>query len=103
MSLSPSPGTDALFEAMLSLRSEEECRALIDDLCTIRERFDMAQRLAVAVLLRKKKSYLEISAETGASTATISRVARCLNGPDGGYRLVLGRLDGEDGNETDET
>ena len=90
-----SPETDALFEAVLSLRNEAECRAFIDDLCTIRERLDMAQRLAVAVLLRQKKSYLEISAETGASTVTISRVARCLNGPEGGYRLILDRIDGE--------
>ena len=95
MKPSPSPNTDALFEAMLTLRSEEECRAFLDDLLTIRERLDMAQRLAVADRLNKKDNYLTVSAETGASTVTISRVSRCLNGPDGGYRLVLDRLDGK--------
>ena len=67
-----------LFEAILTLESVEDCAAFFEDLCTIKEIEDMSQRFEVAKLLKEKKSYNEISALTGASTATISRVSRCL-------------------------
>lgn len=81
-----------LFAALLSLETEEECRALLADLCTVKELGDMAQRLRVARMLRAKTSYAAIHAETGISTATISRVSRCLDYGAGGYDLVLARL-----------
>ena len=99
--MKPTPETQRLYEAVLSLRSEEECAAFLDDLLTIRERFAMAQRLAVAERLRRKKNYLDVSAETGASSVTICRVARCLNGGEGGYRIILDRLAERGGEKTD--
>ncbi len=89
----------ALFEAMSLLKTEEEYRLFFEDVCTIKEISDMAQRLKVAKLLRAKASYALINQETGISTATISRVSRCLDYGAGGYDLVLERLDKrEDGN-----
>lgn len=88
--------TKALFAALLSLENEEECRLLLEDLCTVKELGDMAQRLRVARLLRSGTSYAAINRETGISTATISRVSRCLDYGAGGYDLVLARLYGED-------
>lgn len=67
----------------------------LEDVCTVKEITDMAQRLKVARLLRAKTSYALINQETGISTATISRVSRCLDYGAGGYDLVLERLDGE--------
>ena len=67
----------------------------LEDVCTVKEITDMAQRLKVARLLRLKTSYALINQETGISTATISRVSRCLDYGAGGYDLVLDRLDGE--------
>ena len=67
-----------LFEAIVSLKSAEECADFFEDLCTIKEIEDMSQRFKVAQLLQEKKSYNEISSLTGASTATISRVSRCV-------------------------
>ena len=84
-----------LFKALLSLETEEECGAFLEDLCTITEIKSMAQRLEVAQLLNNKIVYTEIAKKTGASTATISRVGRSLNYGTDGYRLVLDRLDGE--------
>ena len=89
--------TRDLFRALLSLENEEECRLFLEDVCTVKEITDMAQRLKVARLLRAKTSYALINRETGVSTATISRVSRCLDYGPGGYELVLGRLDGEAG------
>ena len=83
--------TDRLFRVFLSMQSTEEWQSLIDDLCTIKELQDMAQRLDAAILLDAGKSYQEISKELGISTATISRVNRCLNYGSGGYRLALDR------------
>ena len=80
---------DDFFEAILKLKSVDDCRAFFDDICTIKELQDLSQRLRVAGLLKLKKSYMDISAETGASTATISRVSRCLYYGSGGYNLVL--------------
>ncbi len=89
----------ALFEAVALLKNEEEYRLFFEDVCTIKEISDMAQRLKVAKLLRAKASYALINQETGISTATISRVSRCLDYGAGGYDLVLERLDKrEDGN-----
>ena len=89
----------ALFEAMSLMKTEEEYRLFFEDVCTIKEISDMAQRLKVAKLLRAKASYALINQETGISTATISRVSRCLDYGAGGYDLVLERLDKrEDGN-----
>lgn len=87
--------TRDLFRALLSLETEEECRMFLEDVCTVKEITDMAQRLKVARLLRAKTSYALINQETGISTATISRVSRCLDYGAGGYDLVLDRLDGE--------
>ena len=86
--------TQALFRALLTLETEEECRLFLEDVCTVKEITDMAQRLKVAQLLRAKTSYAVINRETGVSTATISRVSRCLDYGPGGYDLVLQRLDG---------
>lgn len=83
---------DRLFEAMLSLQTLEECYQVFDDLCTVGEIKSLAQRLEVARMLRKSFTYHQIEAETGASTATISRVKRCLHYGSDGYAIVLDRL-----------
>ena len=87
--------TQTLFRALVSLNTEEECRLFLEDVCTVKEITDMAQRLKVARLLRAKTSYAVINQETGVSTATISRVSRCLDYGPGGYDLVLDRLAAE--------
>lgn len=87
-----SPATDALFEAILSLETVDECYKFFEDACTIKEILDISQRYEVARLLSEKKNYQEISKKTGASTATISRVAKCLSYGSDGYALVLERL-----------
>jgi len=83
---------DQLFESILSLRNLEECYQFFDDLCTINEIQALAQRLEVARLLENGWKYHEIEKETGASTATISRVKRCLNYGNDAYLMVLRRL-----------
>lgn len=83
---------DQLFEAVLTLETLEECYIFFDDLCTVNEIESLAQRLEVARMLRKGNTYSQIEAETGASTATISRVKRCLNYGNDGYKLALERL-----------
>jgi len=80
-----------LYKAILSLENEEECRVFFEDLCTIKELETMSQRLEVAKMLLAKKTFNEIVAATGASTTTISRVNRCLNYGDGGYKKVIER------------
>lgn len=84
---------DELFRAILKLKTIDECYDFFEDLCTITEILSMSQRLTVAKLLSEKKSYVEISNETGASAATISRVAKCLSYGKDGYRLILDRLE----------
>lgn len=84
--------TDALIQAILSLRNGEECYLFLEDLCTIKELQAMAQRLQVAAQLDAGANYHEICEATGASTATISRVNKCLNYGEGGYRVVLDRM-----------
>lgn len=83
---------DQLFEAILQLKTLEEAYRFFDDLCTVNEVQSLAQRLEVARMLRKGNTYNQIEAETGASTATISRVKRCLNYGTDGYQMVLERL-----------
>ena len=86
---------DQLFEAILSLKDLEECYRFFDDLCTINEIQSLSQRLEVARMLREGKTYHSIEEETGASTATISRVKRCLNYGNDGYHMVLERIQKE--------
>lgn len=87
--------TDRLFKAILSLETIEECYRFFDDLCTVPEIKAMAQRFAVAKMLNEGEIYTDIVKETGASTATISRVNRSLNYGSEGYVLTFKRL-GED-------
>ena len=87
---------DKLAQAFLALENEEECYRLFEDLFTIREVQDLAQRLEVAQLLSGKATYTEIVEKTGVSTATIGRVNRALNYGAGGYELVLERLNKEE-------
>ncbi len=77
---------------MLQLKNAEECYAFFEDVCTINEILSIAQRYEVAKMLREKKTYLEIAAQTGASTATISRVNRSLNYGNDGYDMIFERL-----------
>lgn len=81
-----------LFRAILSLKTIDECYQFFDDLCTVGEIKAFAQRLEVARMLREGYTYNQIEIETGASTATISRVKRCLHYGMNGYELVLDRL-----------
>ena len=81
--------TDRLFQAILNLSTLEECYALFEDLCTIREIRDLSQRFEVAEMLAAGRSYQEISQRTGASTATICRVNKCLLYGTGGYRAAV--------------
>lgn len=80
---------NGLFRAVLKLKSVEECAKFFEDVCTIKELEAIEQRLEVAELLSTGKNYQEISQITGASTATISRVSKCLNYGAGGYGLVI--------------
>ena len=85
-----------LYKAILSLENEEECALFFEDLCTSAELKAMSQRLVVAKMLTEKKVYTEIVKETGASTATISRVKRSLFDNDTyGYSLVLDKMNGK--------
>lgn len=89
---------DRLFETILNLKDKEECRAYLEDLCTVKELQDMAQRLDTAILLSRGYSYKRIMEHVDVSTATIGRVSKCLNYGAGGYRNVIGKL--ETGEET---
>lgn len=84
--------TDLFFEAVLSLKNKEECYAFFEDISTVAELKSLAQRLQVALMLRRGRTYSEICDTTGVSTATISRVNRCLEYGADGYDLVLDRL-----------
>lgn len=83
---------DEFFDAVLMLKDKEDCYKFFEDVCTIRELNSITQRLEVAKLLKIRKTYNEIEKETGASTATISRVNRNLNYGAAGYELVLDEL-----------
>ena len=96
MDLFQGEGAALLIQALLSLRDEAECRAFLEDLMTSREIQDCGQRLLVAQLLRENMVYSRIAQATGASSATISRVNRCLNYGTDAYREIFGRLDGQE-------
>ena len=81
-----------LMEAISKIKSKEECLAFFDDLCTIKEIQDMAQRFETAIQLAEGKNYKEIAKDVGVSTATISRVSRCLNYGAGGYRKAIEKM-----------
>ena len=83
---------DHLFDAILSLKDKEECYAFFEDVCTVNELVALSQRYEVAKMLRENKTYLDIAEQTGASTATISRVNRSLNYGCDGYDMVFERL-----------
>jgi len=93
MTMPKTPELEALFRAMLSLETVSECEAFFDDICTVKELKAMAQRLEVARQLTAGSNYTAVCADTGASSATISRVNRCLLYGGGGYRTVLKRLE----------
>lgn len=95
--------TDHLFEGILSLQTVEECYRFFEDICTIKELQAMSQRLQVAKQLYEGKNYNEVYRDTGVSSATISRVNKCLVYGDGGYRTVLERLAQKEGNENGES
>ena len=84
--------TDALFDAILSLRDREECYRFFDDLCTVKEISDMSQRLEAAKLLLAGKTYEQIVKSAEISTATISRINRCIQYGAGGYQTIIERL-----------
>lgn len=87
-----SESIDRLFEVILSLKTTEDCYAFFEDICTIKELQDLAQRMDVAVLLDEGMNYQKISQQVNVSTATISRVSKCLNYGSGGYKAALAAL-----------
>ena len=93
----PSSGT--LYKAIEALQNEEECRRFLEDLCTVSELKAMEQRMGVAMLLDDGLIYSEILERTGASSATISRVNRCLHYGADGYRTIIPRLKEKDQKE----
>ena len=80
------------YRAVLALENEEECRRFFDDVATIKEMLELSARLEVARMLDEGSVFSEISRETGASSATISRVNKCLTYGEGGYKTVLDRI-----------
>ena len=92
MALAHSEQVDQFFRAVLSLETVEECYQYFEDIFTIKETLTFAQRQEVAGMLAAGQSYQKTIAETGASSATISRVKRCLDYGTGGYTMVLDRL-----------
>ncbi|WP_163970954.1 YerC/YecD family TrpR-related protein [Oceanobacillus halotolerans] len=95
------PQLDQLFDAILSLKDREECYRFFDDIATMSEVHAIAQRLQVARMLTEGHTYSKIENKTNASTATISRVRRCLNFGSDGYQLVLDRVSDSEDNSTD--
>ena len=87
---------DRLFDTIVNLNTKEECRAYLEDLCTVKELQDMAQRLDTAVLLSRGFSYKKIMEQVDVSTATIGRVSKCLNYGTGGYRSAIDKLETEE-------
>ncbi len=90
-----SESVDTLVKGLLKLETEEECYAFLEDVCTIKELQDMAQRFDVALKLSDGFNYNQVSKETGASSATISRVNKCLMYGNNGYNTVIKRLNEE--------
>ena len=89
------PETDALFDAILSLQNREECYRFFSDLCTIKEVGDMSQRFQAAKMLLDGATYDQVVKEVEISTATISRINRCIQFGAGGYSAVIERLAAE--------
>ena len=85
-----------LYEAILNIESKEECEAFFEDICTIKELQDLSQRLETAIMLRKGINYQNISKQVGVSSATISRVNRCLQYGKGGYESAIKKLSREE-------
>ena len=88
--------SDTLYRAILTLKDEDECRRFLQDLCTVSELKAMEQRYEVARMLDRGMIYSDILAETSASSATISRVNRCLTGGTGGYERAFAKVDAEE-------
>ncbi len=91
--------TEALFQAVLALETPEECYAFFEDLCTMKELADMTQRLQAARMLLDGATYEQIVKKVEISTATISRINRCIQYGSGGYRTIIERVDGKTGAE----
>ena len=87
---------DKLFKVISEVNTVKECRAFFEDLCTIKEIQDMAQRLETAILLSKGENFQNVSLKVGASSATISRVNRCLNYGSGGYKTAIAKITEKD-------
>lgn len=87
--------TDMFFDAILHLKTIDECYDFFEDLCTVNELKSISQRIVVAKMLRDKRVYSDIVEETGASTATISRVNRSLQYGCGGYDMIFDRMNGD--------
>ncbi|MBQ1212458.1 MAG: hypothetical protein IIX69_03455 [Clostridia bacterium] len=83
---------DNLFEAILSLDTVDECYKFFEDICTVKEILDISQRLKAAKMLKNGANYMDISKATGMSTATISRVSKCLEYGGGGYAMIIDRV-----------
>ena len=94
MAIGKSPEMEQLYLGILQLRTTAECERFFTDICTIKELQAMSQRLEVAKQLHEGRNYNEVGRDTGASSATICRVNKCLNYGDGGYKTVLMRLGG---------
>lgn len=86
------PEATAFFHAILSLQTLEECQLFFEDVCTVKEIQEISQRLKAAKMLTEGANYAAVCRETGMSTATISRVSKCLEYGNGGYRTVLERI-----------
>ena len=93
MKKSPKADNDLLYESLLQLQNVEECRRFLQDLCTVSELKAMEQRIEVAMYLRDGMIYQDTLKRTGASSATISRVNRCLQYGAEGYQAILPRMD----------
>lgn len=87
------PDVDNLFRAILCLESVEECYKFFEDACTVKEILDIAQRLKAAKMLMNGENYVVVGKETGMSSATISRVNKCLEYGGGGYRAILEKME----------
>lgn len=90
--------TDKLLKAIMNMESLDDCYEFFEDLCTVKELQDMAQRFETAIRLNNGESYLSIAKSVGISTATISRVNRCLVYGDGGYKKAIKIIEEEEKN-----
>ena len=99
MAVTHTESTDRLFRTVLRLETVEECYAFFEDLCTVKELGDLSQRLEVAFLLQKGLNYQQVGERAGVSSATISRVKRCLENGSGGYRAAIARAEEAEAHE----